>query len=229
MSTIFIICIGFILIHSAMVSTTGKKALANLSSPRFMRCHYRLIFSIVSFILMFTAYYLIETIPDQMIFTAPVWFKIPMYLIQITGMLFGMGSLLILDAAEFFGIRQIQRCRQADSGDNKKLSIDGVQFKLATTGVYGIIRHPIYFAGIVMITFQPDVSYNWLIVTIMADAYFLYAAFKEERFLRKTISAAYLQYAKQVSMFNVFKGLYARVIKKQTVTINVSEELTMPN
>lgn len=212
MTTIAIICIGFIVIHSTMVSKSCKKTIARLTGVRFVQCYYRSIFTVVSAILMFAIFFILRTLPDTEIYSAPLWLKIPMYLIEIGGMFFGMASLLVLGASEFFGIKQIRRCksRQLDYGN---LSIDGVHFKLVTTGVYSIVRHPIYLAGILMISFQPDITYNWLVVTFFADIYFISAAFKEEYFLLNVINKEYKNYQETVPMFNIFKGLYNKFSK----------------
>jgi protein-S-isoprenylcysteine O-methyltransferase Ste14 len=66
-----------------------------------------------------------------------------------------------------------------------------------------------------MISFQPDVTYNRLVVTIIADIYFIYAAFKEERLLMRNAEVQYGKYAQEVPMFNIFQGIYDRIWKKR--------------
>jgi protein-S-isoprenylcysteine O-methyltransferase Ste14 len=198
-----------------MVSRKCKMFLKSIVGETFMKCYYRAVFTVVSAILMFGAYYLISSLPNAVFYTVSPWVKWPMHAIQIGGMIFGMGSLFVLDAGEFFGIKQIARCRKSKNPDLSSLSIDGLSpFKLITSGVYSIIRHPIYFAGICMITFQPAISYNWFTVMVMADLYFIYAAFKEERILMRVIPEDYSAYRQKVPMFNIFKGLYNKITTK---------------
>jgi protein-S-isoprenylcysteine O-methyltransferase Ste14 len=204
-----------------MVSRKGKKFLMSFVGEYFMKCYYRMIFTVVSAFLMFGVYYLISSLPNSTLYTVSSWLRWPMHAIQISGMIFGMGSLLVLDAGEFFGIKQMRRCQKSKNPDLSSLSIDGLSpFKLATTGVYSIIRHPIYFAGICMITFQPTITYNWFTVMIVADFYFIYAAFKEERILLRVIHDDYSAYQQKVPMFNIFKGLYNKI---STRKLDVSE------
>jgi protein-S-isoprenylcysteine O-methyltransferase Ste14 len=198
-----------------MVSKSGKKAIARLTGVKFMQCYYRAIFTIVSAVLMFGFVYLLRTLPDTVIFKAPLWLKLPMYFIEISGMIFGMASLFVLDMGEFFGIKQIRRCHRNQEVDSEKISIDGVHFKLVTTGVYSIVRHPIYLAGTIMISFQPDITFNWLVVTIFADLYFIAAAFKEEHMLLKVINEQYSAYQHRVPMFNIFKGMYKKFLNNE--------------
>ena len=218
---IIIICVGFITIHSTMVSRKGKRFFMSYLGETFMKCYYRAVFTVVSAILMFGAYYLISILPGSTFYSVSSWLKWPMHAIQLGGMFFGMGSLLVLDAGEFFGIKQVRRCRKAQNPDLTSLSIDGLSpFKLRTTGVYSIIRHPIYFAGVCMITFQPTLSYNWFVVMIMADIYFIYAAFKEERILLRVIPEEYSAYKQKIPMFNIFKGIYNKITTQE---MDVSE------
>ncbi|MCI4625826.1 MAG: hypothetical protein L3V56_07680, partial [Candidatus Magnetoovum sp. WYHC-5] len=143
-----------ILIHSFMVSKIGKCFFRRLTSDRFMKLYYRLIFVLISAVLMFSIYFYLNYIPGRVLYSAPLWLKYIMHSIQIGGMLFGMGSLLTLDFFEFFGIRQFNR-KNLSSRVLTVYSVDGCGgFRFATTGVYSIIRHPIYFAGILMITFS---------------------------------------------------------------------------
>jgi len=49
-------------------------------------------------------------------------------------------------------------------------SLEGLtQEELVTTGVYGIVRHPLYVASIIIFTFSPNITVNGLTITVLAD------------------------------------------------------------
>jgi hypothetical protein len=186
--------------------------LSKYIGDRYMQCYYRLFFVIFSAIAMCTAFLIIIGLPDIYLFNAPGWIKWPMYLIQISGMLFGMMSLRELKPSEFFGIRQMKDClKENNSGLTISPVSDPSRFNLYKNGVYSIVRHPIYLAGIIMISFQPVITHNRLTVTIIADVYFIYAALKEEYLLLRHIKVPYKEYMKEVPMFNIFKGLHHKI------------------
>ncbi len=221
--TVVITCMAFVFIHSLMVSKVFKRVLFSLTGERFMKCYYRAIFVLLTPVLMVMVYFVVESLPDTYLFMAPFWLKWPMHLVQLSGMLFGMASLWVLDAAEYVGIKQAKRCLKENSPDLKNLSTEGLsEFKLVTSGVYSIIRHPIYLAGMIIISFQPTITYNWLMVTIIADIYFLYAAFKEEWLLLRAIDQQYREYRHRVPMFNLFKGIYNKLTHKK---VHISEPI----
>jgi len=66
-------------------------------------------------------------------------------------------------------------------GNSGQTSRDLRSKELVRTGVYGIVRHPMYLAGLVIFTFNPIITVNGLTVTVLADLYFLFGVFIEER------------------------------------------------
>jgi protein-S-isoprenylcysteine O-methyltransferase Ste14 len=163
---------------------------------------------------MCTVFFVIIKLPDKYLFEAPDWIKWPMYLLQISGMLFGMMSLRELKPSVFFGIRQLKECLKENSSGLPISPInDKSEFNLSRNGVYSIVRHPIYLAGIIMISFQPVITYNRLTVMIIADAYFIYAALKEEYILLRLIKDQYREYMQEVPRFNIFKGVHNRIYR----------------
>ncbi len=164
---------------------------------------------------MSTAYFFILSRPDRMILQSPLWLKITLHTVQISGMIFGMLSLCVLRSGEFFGIRQALRCMRDKAVDLSPYSLDGTSaFTLCRSGVYAIVRHPIYLAGIIMITFQPEVTINRLFVTVLADLYFIGAAYKEEFLLLRNPQSGYREYRQEVPMFNIVAGVSRRLRTK---------------
>jgi protein-S-isoprenylcysteine O-methyltransferase Ste14 len=66
------------------------------------------------------------------------------------------------------------------------------------TGVYGIVRHPLYLAGIIVFTFNPHVTINSLTTAVLADLYFLFGMVIEERRLVEIFGDEYRKYRERV-------------------------------
>lgn len=82
------------------------------------------------------------------------------------------------------------------------------QTRLVKSGVYGIVRHPLYLAGIVVMTFSPTLTRNRITVSILADLYFVFGAFIEERRYIRYFGREYLDYMKEVPRLLPGKKLF---------------------
>jgi protein-S-isoprenylcysteine O-methyltransferase Ste14 len=108
------------------------------------------------------------------------------------------------DARQLLGIKQIR-----EGTSNKAITDSG---KLDTTGVLGMIRHPWYAAGILLIwAGQLDVSA--ILANTIFTAYLIIGALLEERKLVREFGDEYQAYQKRVSMFIPF--LWLKAILKQ--------------
>jgi len=161
-----------------------------------MRAGYRFLYNTISSITVLVAIYLIAKVPDREIWTAPLWLKWVMHGIQFAGLAFGALAFEHMDTREFMGFRQVWRyfTRRETAGN-----IEGLTEKeLVRTGVYGIVRHPMYLAGLVIFTFSPIITVNGLTITVLADLYFLFGVFIEERRFLKLFGDEYREYMRQV-------------------------------
>ena len=191
-----IIFLAFAFIHSITVSKKMKTICAGFFGETFMRVFYRGTYNAVSFITAGTAFYLIHQAPDRQIWTAPGWLQWIMHAIQLAGVVFGSLAFKHLDTGEFLGLRQIIRYWKRDEVAG---NIEGLtRNELVTNGVYGIVRHPLYLAGIVIFTFNPLLTRNSLTVSVLADLYFLFGAFIEERRFSGVFGDQYQEYRKRV-------------------------------
>jgi protein-S-isoprenylcysteine O-methyltransferase Ste14 len=196
MNQVAAIFLLFALLHSVTVSQKFKKACRKYLGDTVMRVCYRALYNTVSFITAIIAFSFIHQIRDQQLWTAPVRLRWIMHIIQIAGLAFGSLSFKYLDTGEFLGIKQVWRylSRREIAGN-----IEGLTDKdLVTTGVYGIVRHPIYVAGIVIFTFNPHLTVNSLAITVLADLYFLSGMFIEERRFLRIFGDQYREYMKRV-------------------------------
>lgn len=196
MKQVILIFLIFAFIHSVTVSKRFKHACRHLFGDTFMRVYYRALYNIISFGTAGTALYLIHRVPDRQLWTAPVWLQWPMHIIQLAGIVFGSLSFEHLDTGEFMGVRQVWRylTRGETAGNIEGLT----QKELVTTGVYGIVRHPMYLAGILIFTFNPHITVNSLAVSVLADLYFFFGVLIEERRFLAIFGDRYQEYMARV-------------------------------
>jgi protein-S-isoprenylcysteine O-methyltransferase Ste14 len=119
-----------------------------------------------------------------------------MHIIQIAGIVFGALAFEYLDTWEFMGFKQVWRylTRREVAGNIEGLT----QKELVTSGVYGIVRHPMYLAGIVIFSFNPHITVNSLTISVLADFYFIFGMFIEERRFLRIFGDQYREYMRRV-------------------------------
>jgi uncharacterized membrane protein len=196
MIKIIIIFLIFALIHSITVARWFKHFCKRALGDTFMRVWYRFLYNVVSFISGVIAVYLIRRVPDRVLWEGPLWFRWTLHLIQFAGLAVGALAFEYLDIREFMGFKQVWRyLTQGEVAGN----IEGLTDKeLVTNGVYGIVRHPMYLAGILIFTFNPHITVNSLLITVLADHYFLFGVFIEERRFLKIFGGEYRTYMQHV-------------------------------
>jgi protein-S-isoprenylcysteine O-methyltransferase Ste14 len=198
MISITIIFLAFALIHSITVARRFKELCRRTLGETFMRVWYRFLYTSVSGVTSFGAIYLITQVPDRVLWQGPLWFRLIMHAIQIAGFVFGAQAFQYLDKWEFMGFRQVWRylAKREVEGNLEGLT----ERELVTTGVYGIVRHPLYVAGLVIFTFSPRITVNGLTITVLADLYFIFGMFIEERRFLRIFGEQYREYMKKVPM-----------------------------
>jgi protein-S-isoprenylcysteine O-methyltransferase Ste14 len=96
------------------------------------------------------------------------------------------------DLKQFLGVRQVSEHESA-----KGLTKSGA---LDTSGVLGVVRHPWYFAGILIIWVRP-LDPAALVTNAVLTAYLVVGTFLEERKLIAEFGDAYRKYQSKVPMF----------------------------
>lgn len=195
---ICIIIIGFAFIHSLSASSIVKDMFRRLFGETFVSVAYRFLYTCVSIVTTAIATLLFLDVPDVSIFHGPDWFRLPVHFIRLGAVVFGIMSAKGFSPLEFLGVSQVWRyvTKRELSGDK-----EGIKHSLVQTGVFGVVRHPMYLAGMVIFTFNPDITRNWLTLTVLADLYFVYGALVEEKRLIKRFGQEYLDYMREVPRF----------------------------
>lgn len=196
MIRILLIFLAFALIHSVTVSRRFKDLCKKAIGETFMRVWYRFLYTCLSGITAAAALVLIAQTPDRVLWEPPTWLRWMLHGVQLAGFLFGAQAFQYLDKWEFMGFRQVWRylSRREVSGNLEGLT----DRELVRTGVYGIVRHPLYVAGIIIFTFSPVITVNGLTITVLADLYFLFGMFIEERRFLRIFGEQYREYMKRV-------------------------------
>jgi protein-S-isoprenylcysteine O-methyltransferase Ste14 len=189
---------GFAAIHSLLVTGRAKSLAAGLFGERTVKAFYRLFYTAFSGAATLAAVYLILLVPDKTLLRPPLWVAIPFHLMQLAGLAIGAAAFRRMSLDEFLGTAQAARFLK---GKEPRGDEEGLRQSLVTTGVYRVVRHPQYLAGILIFTFNPYISRNWLVVSVLADLYFAAGALLEERRLIRRFGEDYRRYMERVPRF----------------------------
>lgn len=117
---------------------------------------------------------------------------------QVAGILlvfFGSKAIDVLDLA---GVRAVRRSRGGDPDTH---------VPLMTSGVYGVVRHPLYFGWALLVFGAPHMTATRAVFAIISTAYLAIAIPWEERRLIETFGADYRAYQTKVR-WRMIPGLY---------------------
>ena len=191
-------CMAFGLVHSLLVLESVKDLTVKIVGAQKVKAFYRLVFTMISIVTAVTTVYLILRIPDVVLFKGPAWWRSLMYFGEALGLVFGALAFRVIDLKEFLGLRQaIRYIRTGDSGGD----LEGMTHKgFLASGVYGIVRHPLYFAGIMIFACQPTVTRTWLTVSVVSILYFIYGSLIEQERMLDRFGEDYRQYMDRVPL-----------------------------
>jgi len=187
-------------LHSALISVSVTEYLKRSLGPQFR--FYRLFYNVVAAITLVPVVLFAYSVRTQPIFSWDGYLRIiQVVLLGTSGLLFFLGA-RHYDARQLLGTKQIQ-----ERTTNKAITASG---NLDTSGVLGMIRHPWYSAGILLIwAGQLDVSA--ILVNTILTAYLFIGTLLEEKKLVREFGAEYRAYQARVSMFIPYKWLTSKI------------------
>jgi methanethiol S-methyltransferase len=116
------------------------------------------------------------------------------FAVQLTGILFTFLGARALDVLDLAGVRQVLGARLGHA-------------PLTTSGVYGFVRHPLYFGWALLVCAVPTMTGTRAVFAIVSTLYVAIAIPWEERGLVETFGAAYEGYRRKVRS-RMVPGLY---------------------
>lgn len=194
-----IVILGFVLfgfIHSLLANTTVKRWL--FERKPYLKAVYRLMYNAVAVITL-ALWYFLAPFPEGIFYSVPAPWNILLRFLQILGITGFLLSLNQIDNRQFLGIRQL-----SDYLNEGKLPDRLDEFgehELVVNGLYKYARHPLYTASIMILAFNPVMSYKLCIITILFSLYFYIGSIYEERNLVDIYGQKYRDYQINVPRF----------------------------
>ena len=185
----------FFAIHSIMASSSLKMKI-NALDPIF-KSYYRIIFNLVSTLLLLPIVFVYYQLPAEFLFN-------PTFLLQVIGGLMSMaGVYVVIDGFknyrtdEFFGTYQIKNHHDFHPSN------------LSRAGWNGVVRHPLYFGGIILVIglllIIPTIKLG--ITCLLVIIYLYVGSIWEEKKLKSEFGIDYSDYKREVSMLLPWKWL----------------------
>lgn len=181
-------------LHHSVLARTGVKAWVERHLPdRLERSSYTWIASLL-FIAVCTLW---QPVPG-VLYRLDGVARLAGYAIQIVGVVLTIRASRALDVLDLAGVRQVQTpANHTPSGPPQ----------LQTTGLYGFVRHPLYFAWTLMVFGTPDMTATRAAFACISTAYLAVAIPWEERSLIHVFGPAYAAYRRAVR-WRMLPGIY---------------------
>ena len=119
-----------------------------------------------------------------------------LYALHVSGIVLSVASAAAIDIWVLSGVRQIYPRTISRRDDDFK-----------STGLYGVVRHPIYSGWFLTVFAIPTMTMTQFAFAVVSSAYVLIAIPFEERSLLATTKGAYERYRQKVR-FRVVPGIY---------------------
>lgn len=183
----------FALHHSLFARAGLKRRLSAVLPPHLERAAYTLVASVLFAAVCF--YW--RPVPGILYAFGGSWRWLA-HGVLVAGLAVTLLSARRLDAFELAGVRQVQASRQPAARPRTDL---------LTTGLYGVVRHPIYLGWILLVLGVPDMTMTRFVFALVSTVYLAVAIPFEERGLTETFGQDYASYQQRVR-WRMLPGIY---------------------
>ncbi len=188
---ILIALAGWGVLHSVLASLTAKARARQWLGPRAADGLYRLVYNVVSIITFLPVMGLAGVLPDTRLYQLPSWSLVITVPVQLLSALAALVILWHVDLFRFLGLRQLGRWLEGRP-DPRDPPV------LVTTGIYGLVRHPLYFFSLLILWLTPVMTVNILTFNVVSTLYFWIGSIFEEHKLVAEFGEAYRLHQRQV-------------------------------
>ncbi len=167
-------------IHSLLASLEIKDLLTRRLGAAPMRW-YRLAYNLFAGLSFLPILWLAARLPDRQLYAIPL----PWLALALAGQILALVLLAV-------GLKQTGLLDF--TGLNALLGRQSRPASLVTRGLYRLVRHPLYTAGLLFIWLAPVMTLNLLVINLSASLYLILGALFEERKLRREFGETYRAY-----------------------------------
>ncbi|MDY6950334.1 MAG: NnrU family protein [Thermodesulfobacteriota bacterium] len=199
-----VLWIAWCVLHSAMICPSATTYLKGQFKRGFR--FYRLLFNVVALATMTPIVFYEKSLDGgwALLWQGPwVVFQIFLYTAAFSLFFFGARH---YDLSQFLGIRQIR-----EGMATKSLAGD---HDIDTRGILGIMRHPWYAGGLVLV-WTRNLTSATLITNVILTGYLIVGAYLEERKLVMEFGDKYRAYQEKVPMFVPYRFLGSKTRKEE--------------
>lgn len=191
----FLLIIGLMIaygiLHSLTASLGFKAWMRRILGDYRYEAVYRLIFNSLSTILLVPILFVVAMRPGNNVWEVDGGLAIVFAIIQLTGVVGLLISVLQIDGMRFLGISQLIA---ATNGDPLPLPDEPLQLG----GVYALVRHPLYLFSLLFLWAMPVMSESMLGFVVGSTLYFVVGSIFEEHKMKIAFGEEYVQYQKRV-------------------------------
>jgi len=182
-------------------------AVTGFVQKRFEKAYryYRIFYNLIALVTLTPVLVYSFSIKGLTIFRWEGPFRIVQGLLLFSALLLFIGGARRYDLNQFLGIRRVR--------ENNACSVLTDDCRLDTGGILGMVRHP-WYAGGILIVWARNLDMAAILTSLVIAGYFLIGAFLEERKLLVEFGEEYIDYQRRVSMLFPFKWVMQKVTGK---------------
>jgi methanethiol S-methyltransferase len=176
--------------HSALISMSVTGYLKEHLGDRFR--YYRIAYNGFSLVTLIPVVLYAHGMRSEPLFFWEGYWRIVQILLLASSLFLFLAGGRHYDGLSFLGLRQL-RSRSSCVGLTETCGLN-------TRGILGVIRHP-WYAGGMMIIWAGDLDLSAIVTNVILTGYFIVGTILEERKLSAQFPGTYKEYQQKVSMF----------------------------
>jgi protein-S-isoprenylcysteine O-methyltransferase Ste14 len=191
-------------LHSFLITP----AVTGFVQKRFEKAYryYRIFYNSIALVSLIPVLIYSFSIKGMPVFRWEGPFRIVQGLLIVLALLLFIGGARSYNLARFFGFRQAR--------ENSACSILTYDCRLDSGGILGMVRHP-WYAGGILIVWTRNLDMAAILTNLIINGYFLIGTFLEEKKLISEFGEKYVDYQQHVSMLFPFKWIRQKLRGEQ--------------